>query len=108
MGNTSEEKKIVIGEIHLDRGDESASFTYHVKETHPLNLIVQDKLGRTMISSNHALDANGSTLEFGTKSLGAGDYHAWIYVGEEVFVRHFIIEKEEETGFLDKVLSFFK
>jgi hypothetical protein len=108
MGSTSDKKEIVIGEILLDSHDEIASFSYRVQESCPLNLIVQDKVGRTMISSNYTLDANEPRLEFSISSLGAGDYHAWIYVGDEVFVRHFVIEKAAETGFLDKFRSFFK
>lgn len=108
MGNNSNVREIVIGEILLNYDAESASFSYSIPDSSPLQLIVHDKLGRAMITSKLFLDSSSGSLDFSVRSLETGDYHAWMYIGEDVFVRHFRLEKNNEIGFFDKLLSVFK
>lgn len=108
MGNTSGNQETLIGQVLVNEQDGNASFTYEGIDKIRLNLIVQDKLGRSMYNKSFELEGGPVELSFKTDSLSSGTYHAWIYIGDEVQIRTFGIKKTEEKGLISKFLSIFK
>jgi hypothetical protein len=107
MGNTSNEPITFLGEVNFQKAGETAILSFDGCESCNVQVIVQDKLGRSVLSIDTQLDSSGH-LQFETKELSNGDYHAWIYVNDKVFVRQFTVEGKAEGGLIGRMFSRFK
>ncbi|MCF8244548.1 MAG: hypothetical protein K9J37_08300 [Saprospiraceae bacterium] len=108
MGNTSPEHQLNLGEITIDSQGAEALFYCTFPSAGNLQLILQDALGRSVMTEEFSADETTKGLTFDVSNLKAGSYHAWIYINDLVFVRHFNLEKKEEQGLIGRFRSMFK
>jgi|GEM_PF-5776169 len=108
MGNTSNEPITLLGEVNFQKAGETAILSFDACESCNVQIIVQDKLGRSVLSLDQFVEEGSDTLQFDTKELSNGDYHAWIYVNDKVFVRQFTVEGKAEDGLIGRMFSRFK
>ena len=108
MGNTLHLPQIELSEISVDNGVASAKLSCSLSNPNTLQLILQDKQGRSVLTKDFAIGESTSELDFEVSSFEAGDYHAWLYIGNTTFVRHFKLEAHQKSGLFDKLVSMFK
>lgn len=108
MGNTSNEAEIIVGEVMIDGSSSEAVLNCVFPSNHQVQLIVQDRLGKSVLTAAYSVVEFDTTLKFDVSRFKAGDYHAWIYIADKVFVRHFNLQDTEGPGLFDKLLSIFK
>ncbi|MBK9016905.1 MAG: hypothetical protein IPM82_24170 [Saprospiraceae bacterium] len=108
MGNTSNVPEIFLGEISSQNNAETAVLEIHSHQPGSIQVIVQDKLGKSVLTSNLSVEEGSEALAFDTKELKNGIHHAWIYINDKVFVRQFTLEGKAEPGLMGKFFSMFK
>jgi hypothetical protein len=108
MGNTSNEAEVIIGEVVIDGSSSEAVLNCVFPSNHQVQLIVQDRLGVSVLTAAYSVFESDTALMFDVSKFKAGDYHAWIYIADKVFVRHFKLQDTEGPGLFDKFLSIFK
>jgi hypothetical protein len=72
-----------------------------------IECILQDKLGRTISTAAHSVDENTDSISIDISRCSAGDFHAWIFINDMTFVRHFKVEKKEKPKFLGQFMKMF-
>ena len=107
MGNTSPEHQTSLGEITIDSQRAEALFCGTFSNSGNLQLILQDGLGRSVLTKEYSVDETTEALTFDVSNLKAGNYHAWIYIDDMVFVRQLNLEKKDEQGLITRLLSIF-
>ncbi len=108
MGNTSPDIQPQLGEITIAPQEVQAVLSCSISHSNSLQLILQDALGRSVLTKEFTVNKTTEALTFDVSSLKEGNYHAWIYIDDVVFVRQFNLEKKDEEGLVSKLLSIFK
>lgn len=107
MGNLSLKLELFLSVVVV-REDRIAAIACSVKDSFVIHLIVQDKLGRSVLDETIQVNENTHEILFQTTGLKPGAYHAWLYIEEKVFVKSFQISEENESGFFEKIFSKFR
>ncbi|MBI1227396.1 MAG: hypothetical protein GC192_19345 [Bacteroidetes bacterium] len=106
MGSRSMTEEIYIGDVQIEQNG-LAKIESSFSQAFNVQIILHDKLGRSVLTENIIVEEQSNCINFDTSNLKPGDYHAWIYIEEKVFVKHFRIE-EDNSSFWNKIVSKFK
>ncbi|MCU0346432.1 MAG: hypothetical protein MUC59_05800 [Saprospiraceae bacterium] len=99
-----------LGEILSTKGIRSgAVLPCSFAASQNIQVIVQDNLGRAFITKSFDVDEATSKLEFDTSRLKSGNYHVWIYMGDQQFIRNFTVESkaQKKSGLIQQIFKIF-
>ena len=99
--------KSILGEFKLSNENQgtahiACAFVSPIK----VEIIVQDQLGRAVISKSFDADESTTSLSIDISKLDSGNYHTWIYFEDQQLIRSLkVTNNEAGRGFVE---SFFK
>ncbi len=107
MGNLSILQEMQINEVTVqDNGTAVIGCAFF--QDAKLQIIVHDNLGRNVLSEYFHVKVSTDKLLIDTTNLKPGNFHAWVYVGDKVFIKHFSLPEVSDSGFLNKIFSKFR
>ena len=108
MGNTSAKPELNLGEITIQDDQSKAVLPCSATQANIVQVILQDKLGKSVLTKEFPVDETTEALIFDVSDCKPGEYHAWIYIKQKVFIKHFSLEENEPQTVFGKLRSMFK
>ena len=80
---------VLFGEFSLVFAKEkTATLPCQLSEGGKISIILHDHKGRIMLQRKFEVDAHQQSLVIKLPKLESGEYHAWINIGDQTFIRN--------------------